>query len=95
MRVDAGVGVGEGDLERGCLNSGMLLLRPNTSTLDRLRASAAHLERSTSRPELLALRRRCPTGWNLDQPLINYGFPKGSWMRLSSAANIVLRLVGV
>ena len=50
----------EGD--KGCFNSGMMLLRPSPATMDKLRTSAEHLERREARPELLELRRRCPTG---------------------------------
>ena len=76
----------EGPLERGCFNSGMMMLRPSPSTLDQLREAAKHLARRESRPELLALRGRCPNGWNLDQPLINHVFPRGKWDRLYSGA---------
>jgi len=54
--------------------------------LNQLREAAKHLARRESRPELLALRGRCPNGWNLDQPLINHVFPRGKWDRLYSGA---------
>ena len=72
----------EGDLSVGCFNSGMMLLRPGKDTMSKLQEAAAHLEKPHARKELLALRRRCPNGWNLDQPLINYVFPRGAWQQL-------------
>lgn len=74
----------EGTLEAGCFNSGMMLLHPGRKRLGKLRDAAEYLERKESRPELLALRRRCPYGWNLDQPLINYVFPRGAWEALKT-----------
>ena len=76
----------EGDLEAGCFNSGMMLLRPGPSTMARIEGEAARLARPEARAELLALKRRCPTGWNLDQPLINHAF-HGDWARLRSGVH--------
>lgn len=70
----------------GCFNSGFMLLRPGPPTKARMRAAAEHLARNESRHELHKLERRCPYGWNLDQPLINYVFPPGAWKPLLSSS---------
>ena len=78
--------LGEGDAAHGCFNSGMMRIRPDLATFARMKAMAArmrHVELASNRDELDGLRVRCPTGWNLDQPLLNHYFPKGTWSRLS------------
>ena len=76
----------EGDLKAGCFNSGMMLLRPGPTTMARIESEAARLARPEAKQELLNLKRRCPTGWNLDQPLINHAF-SGAWEQLYSGAH--------
>ena len=86
-------GLGEGQLgaapegpssPQGCFNSGMMLLRPHAGTLSGLKRTAERLMLNSSRAELLQLRARCPTGWNLDQPLLNAHFARGEWVGLTN-----------
>ena len=74
----------EGPRKHGCFNSGMMLLRPHGGTLANMKRTAARLMRNGSRGDLELLRARCPTGWNLDQPLLNAVFSRGDWVPLTN-----------
>jgi hypothetical protein len=65
---------------RGCFNSGMMLLQPRGVKYADLHLLWKRLARAESHPRLFELRRRCPTGWNLDQPILNLAFEQTwSW----------------
>ena len=60
---------------QNCFNSGMMMLHPRgAASFESLRILWQDLARVASWPRLLRLRERCPTGWNLDQPILNLAF---------------------
>ena len=78
----------EGTPQHGCFNSGLMMLRPRLSMLHEIGREATQLQVNTTRmspsTSLRLLRERCPTGWNLDQPLLNAVFRPGHWTQLTA-----------
>ena len=76
----------EGPGSHGCFNSGLMLLRPRPSTLAAIELEAERLKVNSSRmsygARLAQLQSRCPTGWNLDQPLLNSVFGPTMWVEM-------------
>lgn len=70
----------------GCFNSGMMLLRPGEAMHTYMRSEWRRLAHNQSHPdsELMKLRKRCPSGWNGEQPMLNHAFAR-SWTALNDS----------